>query len=117
MAASTVNIADFRCRGVDRVWRRIEMENGPKLVEQPAQDAAHEMEAGAAEKPVVFDISLARESQRMRQRMVFHSVSGSRHRSNLVRFNEPEVAVMRIRSRAMESWSHGSDDCDPPSAA
>ena len=118
MAASMVNIADFRCRDLkarsgQATLRLIEHRDEIERSEPPAM----ELEADAsAENPAVLDISVARQNPPMRQRMVLHAVSPPRGRSNLVRFNEPRVAVMRIKQvRAIESWAQ--DDYDHPPAA
>jgi hypothetical protein len=117
MAASTVNIADFRCRELKaRVGHATvrTTENRDKLrVVESAPMEEHGAEPVA--DPAVLDIGAARDNARMRQRMVLHTMP-SRHRSNLVRFNEPQVAVMRINQpRVMESWAQ--DDYDNPPAA
>jgi hypothetical protein len=105
MAASMVNIGDFRCR-----------DSKARFGQAPAVDESE------AERPEVvdgvLDISAARNNPHMRQRMVLHTVSAPSHRSNLIRFNEPRVAVMRInRPRAVESYGQASDDYDFPPAA
>jgi hypothetical protein len=105
MAASMVNIGDFRCRDLKA-----------RFGHAPAVDE-HEAEA-AAERPGVLNIRTGRDNPRLRQRVVLHAVAGSSHRSNLVRFNEPHVAVMRISGpRAVESCGQVSDDYDFPPAA
>ncbi|UWZ86558.1 hypothetical protein [Occallatibacter riparius] len=117
MAASTVNIADFRCRDLKARFGHaqsgFENPNGLELVE--SAPAADESEAELVEEnPGVLDISVARDNPRMRQRFVLHAATASRHRSNLVRFNEPHVTVMKVNAvRALES----SDDYDFPPAA
>jgi hypothetical protein len=101
MAASMVNIGDFRCRDLKTRLGHVQAED------------EHE-----AERPGVVNISAARDSRHMRQRMVLHAVTAPSRRSNLVRFNEPHVAVMRINgSRAVESYGQVSDDYDFPPAA
>jgi hypothetical protein len=124
MAASTVNIADFRCRGNRRstqVLSRFENRSDLKVVDsEPAVEERAEVavEGNEAENPSVCDISRGRESEQMRQRMVFRPISMPRHRSNEIRFNEPHVAVMRVEQpRSVEHWAHASDDCDLPPAA
>lgn len=117
MAASMVNIADFRCRDLkarfEHEQSRFENHNGLELVD--SAPAAEERKAEPLEEnPGVLNISVARDNPRMRQRIVLHAVTPSRHRSNLVRFNEPHVAVMKISAaHACES----SDDYDFPPAA
>jgi hypothetical protein len=119
MAASMVNIADFRCRdlkgALGHASTRVALNHSGLSVAETAQarkpDAPEEI---SAKNPAILDISAVRNNQRMRQRMVPHTVPVSRPQSNLVRFNEPRVAVMRIKQTpAMESL----DDCDHPPAA
>jgi hypothetical protein len=123
MAASMVNIADFRCRRSksgrdDAPMRAVENRDGLSVAEpEPSVD---ECETSVAGNPRVLDIGAARDSQKTRQRTAGHAAPFLRHMSgvvsNLVRFNEPRVAVMRIRqTRAMEGWTQ--DDCDHPPAA
>jgi hypothetical protein len=123
MAASMVNIADFRCRRFkngrdDAPVRAVENHGGLSGVEpEPSVD---ECETSLAENPGVLDIGAARDSQRVRQRMGVHAAPVLRQMSgvvsNLVRFDEPQVAVMRIKqTRPMEGWAQ--DDCDHPPAA
>jgi hypothetical protein len=101
MAASMVNIGDFRCRAL-----KARFGHAPAVDEQEA------------ERPGVVNISAAQDNQRMRQRIVLHAVAAPSHRSNLIRFNEPRVAVMRINGpRAVESCGKASDDYDFPPAA
>jgi hypothetical protein len=115
MAALVVNIADFRCRDLKGGFGYASVRVVENHVGLRVMETSHTQKTAApAGNPTVLDISAAGDSQRMRQRMVLHPVAASRPRSNLVRFNEPRVAVMRIRqTRAMESW----DDCDHPPAA
>lgn len=117
MAAPTVSIADFRCRDLKARFghdqSQFEKRSGLEIVESDAVVEEREAEP-VAENPGVLDISVARDNPRMRQRFVLHAVTASRHRSNLVRFNEPHVAVMKINAaHAVES----SDDYDFPPAA
>ena len=113
-----VNIADFRCRDLKARFghaqsERFENPNGLAIVE--SAPAVEEREAEPVEEnPGVLNISIARDNPRMRQRIVLHPVTASRHRSNLVRFNEPHVAVMKVNApHAFEC----SDDYDFPPAA
>jgi hypothetical protein len=118
MAASMVNIAEFRCRDLkarfgQATLRLLERNDEIEAAEPPTME--RETDA-PAENPAILNISVARENPRMRQRMVLHAVTPSRGRSNLVRFNEPRVAVMRIKqTRAIEDWVQ--DDYDHPPAA
>jgi hypothetical protein len=105
MAASMVNIGDFRCRDL-----KARSGHAPAVDERKAEPAA--------ERPGVVNINAARDTRHMRSRVVLHAVTAPSHRSNLVRFNEPRVAVMRIsRPRAVESCGQASDDYDFPPAA
>jgi hypothetical protein len=103
MAASMVNIGDFRCRDLKARF-------GHDVDEREAELAA--------ERPGVVNISALCDNSHTRQRMVLHAVSAPSRRSNLIRFNEPHVAVMRINGpRAVESYGQASDDYDFPPAA
>ena len=111
-----VNIADFRCRDLKarsgHAQSQFENHKELELVEpEPLEVCDAEP---VEENSGVLDISVVRDNSRMRQRIVLHAVTPSRHRSNLVRFNEPHVAVMKINAaHAIES----SDDYDFPPAA
>jgi hypothetical protein len=116
MAASMVNIADFRCRDLKTRFGHDSARALENSVEPVDATAAERETEPAAENPDVLDIGAARDNPRLRLRTVPLSMAAPRHRSNLVRFNEPQVAVMRInRTGAMESWLH--DDYDHPPAA
>ncbi|HWG22294.1 MAG TPA: hypothetical protein VG225_17345 [Terracidiphilus sp.] len=125
MAASTVNIADFRCRAVKGHYSHTPLRDGKRpggliIVESAFADRDSERgnEALVSENPAVFDIGIAREAQRLRHRVVFRPITIQRRRSNLIRFGEPRVTVMRVDEwRAAEHWSGASDDCDLPPAA
>jgi hypothetical protein len=109
MAASMVNIGDFRCRDL-----KARIGHEPAVDEDEAEPAA--------ERPGVLNIRTAirngRDNPHLRQRVVLHAVAAPSHRSNLVRFNEPRVAVMRIKGpRVVESCGQASDDYDFPPAA
>ncbi len=107
MAASMVNIGDFRCRDLKAPFG-----HAPAVDESESEAERPEVVDG------VHDISVARNNPHMRQRMVLHTVSAPSRRSNLIRFNEPRVAVMRInRPRSVESYGQASDDYDFPPAA
>ncbi len=114
MAASMVNIGDFRCRDL-----KARFGHAPaRTIENHGELRAVEAASAETERPGVVNISAARDNAHMRQRMVLHAVSAPSRRSNLIRFNEPRVAVMRINGpRAVESCGHASDDYDFPPAA
>jgi hypothetical protein len=112
MAASRVNIADFRRRDlkdwVDQASGRAGENRG-----EPKMGGAEP--EGVAENPGVLDIGAARGRQHA-EPVLFRLNQGSNRVSNLVRFNEPGVAVMRIKqTAAMESQPQ--DDYDHPPAA
>ena len=125
MAASTINISEFRCRGIkfrSHPWRPASAAADMVVVE-PAPEAAQREaellhEALISENPTVFDIGIAREAQRMRQRMVFRPIAIQRHRANVIRFGEPGVTVMRPKgSSGRLQRAAGSHDRDLPPAA
>jgi hypothetical protein len=125
MAAATVNIADFRCRGVKHRSFHAPSNSARKatgllIVEAEPDSAQREAEllkqARLSDDPAVFDIGVARRAKLMRPRMIFRPVVLPRHRSNVIRFDEPRVAVMRVQEpRAIQHLA--SDDCDLPPAA
>jgi hypothetical protein len=113
MAASRVNIADFRRRDlkdwVDQASGRAGENRG-----EPKMGGAEP--EGVAENPGVLDIGAARDRQHKAPVLRRLSSVGPGSASNLVRFNEPGVAVMRVKqTRAVESWPQ--DDYDHPPAA
>jgi hypothetical protein len=124
MAASTVNIADFRYREMKgrpaRSLQEAENPEGLRIVDPegadyPSSDAASGM--SSAENPMVMDIGAARESHHAR-RFVLRPALISRNRSNLIRFNEPHVTVMKVRqAHSIQSWADVADDYDHPPAA
>lgn len=126
MAASTVNISDFRCRGIKFRPLLAPRPAAPPadlvVIEPEAELARREaellQEARISENPSVFDIGIAREAQRMRQRMVFRPIWTHRHRANVIRFGEPGVTVMRPKgSNGRLQRKAISHDRDLPPAA
>jgi len=118
MADSPVNIADFRCRGTkirfsEKAVRASRSSLALALVE-PEGEYEYDVHESAEESPDVLDISRGRESQRVHTRIVLRAVP-PRNRSNVIRFNEPRVAVMRLNEARVEHWT--SDDYDQPPAA
>jgi hypothetical protein len=122
MASSTVNISDFRCRGIKPAYQCIRAEsNSTKLVVAEAEPKAAHREAELAvisQNPSVFDIGIAREAQRMRQRLVFRPIAMHRHRANVIRFGEPGVTVMQPQgsSERVHRTSASQDRDFPPAA-
>lgn len=127
MSALTVNISDFRCRGVNvgphhQPVRTSTSSAGLAVVEPDASAARREaerlQEALISENPSVFDIGIAREAQRMRQRVVFRPIAIQRHRANVIRFGEPGVTVIRPKgSSGRLHRTAASHDRDLPPAA
>ena len=122
MAASTVNIADFRCRaqkGRMATAPQHEAENavGLKLVDLATGSQHETTEIGGEQDSAVLDINSVRGREHV-QRLVLRPALISRNRSNLVRFNEPRVTVMKVKpSYAVQSWAEMADDYDHPPAA
>ncbi|HEY2860208.1 MAG TPA: hypothetical protein VGJ21_17445 [Terracidiphilus sp.] len=126
MASSTVNISDFRCRVINvrhlhPVARLSGAAAGPVEVEpesRVAREAELLREALISENPDVFDIGIARDAQRMRQRMVFRLIPVQRNRGNVIRFGEPGVTVMRPKGSVSRlHYASISHDRDLPPAA
>jgi hypothetical protein len=126
MATATVNIADFRCRGVKHRSLHAPSNSAHKasgllIVEAEPGSAQREAEllqqARLSDDPAVFDIGIARQAKRMRPRMIFRPIVLPRHRSNVIRFDEPRVAVMRVQEPRAIQHHLASDDCDLPPAA
>ena len=125
MASSTVNISDFRCRGLKPVHQPMRAGESSRLVVVEAEPTSSRREtemlqdALISENPAVFDIGIAREAQRMRQRLVFRPIAAiHRRRANVIRFGEPGVTVMqpqRPSGRAQRTLA--SQDRDFPPAA
>lgn len=118
MTGSTVNIADFRCRAirarVGRNSRTFDIRpKGLALVQPPSAERGAQLlqEAVTQENPTVYDIGIAREAQRMRQRTLFRPIFIQR-RAKVLRFtNQPPVQVMRSAEEARQSkgWSGYTD--------
>lgn len=126
MAAPTVNISDFRCRGIKigpTQSLRPAAAAADLVVVEPEPEAARReaellQEARISENPAVFDIGIARQAQRMRQRMVFRPIWTQRHRANVIRFGEPGVTVMRPKGSGGRLQRKAiSHDRDLPPAA
>lgn len=127
MAASTVNISDFRCRGANvgpchQAMRPARASAG-FVVAEPEREAAHReaelpQQALISENPSVFDIGIARRAERARHRVVFRPITIQRHRANVIRFGEPGVTVMRPKgSNGHLYCTSTSHDHDLPPAA
>lgn len=124
MAASTVNIADFRCRGLkerstDTPQGAAQNPGGLKIVDRQTAPEEREPAVSTAtgDSPAVREIGVRREPQHM-QRLILRPALISRNRSNLVRFNEPHVTVMKVKQPyAIQSWAELADDYDHPPAA
>lgn len=114
-----INIADFRCRAVTRATTSSKRSpcrpRGFEIVSGEDGVRAREMElleeAVLQEDPLVYDIGIAREAQRLRRRVVFRPIT-----------IQPKAKVLRFRDqppfRIAESWSgmpEGPSD-HPPAA-
>lgn len=99
MTGRPVNIADFRCRArkVRTALfsvRDANRSHGLKVVERADQQEPQE-------SPVVFDIGMAREAQRLRRRAV-RPISIHRH-AQVIRFGEIRAQAV-AGMRAPASW-------------
>ena len=123
----TINIADFRCRGksgasrfADRSARRsrgFDLAGPEGMWDRPAERLE---EAVLQEDPPVYDIGIAREVQRLRQRAVFRPVSIER-KAKVLRFRDELPVPLRMRAeevRGADSWPGKPDGpYDSPPAA
>jgi len=122
MAASTVNIAEFRYQPLKpravRTSSDIEQES-PRLtiVANPAPAQPEPASAsGSANPPGVFNIAAARNRHTMREPDLIRPFAFRRH-ANLVRLDEPHVTVLRVQPRPQGMAISAMDDCDLPPAA
>lgn len=128
MNDSTINIADFRCRGkagasrfADRTARRSRGFDsaGPEGMWKD-RGAERLEEAVLQEDPPVYDIGIVREVQRLRQRAVFRPVSIER-KAKVLRFRDEVPVPLRMRVeevRGADSWTGKPDGpYDSPPAA
>src|SRR6202035_2831938 len=103
-----INIADFRCRPTARATPFAKRPAGrPRGLEVVrSQGGGHEgdsrmlQEALLQEDPTVYDIGIARETQRLRHRAVFRPINIQR-KAKVLRFrNEVPVTIkMRVEER------------------
>ncbi len=122
MAASTVNIAEFRYQPLKlravRTSSDVEQESPHlKIVANPAP-AQHDPASASesANPPGVFNIAAARNRHTMREPGLYRPFA-FRHHANLVRLDEPHVTVLRVQSRSQEPAICSLDDRDLPPAA
>lgn len=109
MNGSTVNIADFRCRASKPraacpIFRSANAFAGLSVVHR-----------GSDERPTVYDISEARESQRMRTRLTFRPL-GIERRSNVLRFRAGgpvRLAVRVVDEQPRERFLGGPNELPP----
>jgi hypothetical protein len=122
MAASTVNIAEFRYQPLKL---RAVPSSSPGEQESPrlrivANPAPAQPEPAptseSANPPGVFDIEAARNRHTMRQPDLYRPFPSRRH-ANLVRLDEPHVTVFRAQPRAQQMAISAVDDRDLPPAA
>jgi len=122
MAASTVNISEFRyqplkLRAVPSPSRREQESPRLRIVANPAPSQPQTAPASeSANPPGVFDIETARNRHTMRQPELYRPFPFRRH-ANLVRLDEPHVTVLRVQARAQETETYAVDDRDLPPAA
>ena len=111
MNGCTINIADFRCRTAKPRTSR-PMFNGSNA------SAGLSLVPSRFEEPTtVYDISEAREAQRMRTRLAIRPLSFER-RSNVLRFrsNEPVRLAVRVAEQSRERFhvnTEGTFDLPP----
>lgn len=119
MTGCPVNIADFRCRIMKPRTAHFSLRDtrrstGLRVVESSAHRNGSALDAPSQESAPV-DIGVARESQRLRRRIVSRPISIQR-RANVVR-----IAEARPRAYAFptpQAWQFSPDDpCDLPPAA
>lgn len=122
MAASTINIAEFRCqprtrRGMHVATRRPQENTTLKVVERDPEPVVTQTEPQSSNPPGVLSIAGGRERRTMREPRLNRPFP-FRRRANLVRFNEPHVAVMRAPVRSQQiALGAADDDRDVPPAA
>ena len=125
MAASTINIGEFRCRDAkSRFLRKPQRSSGASLAISAIEpepefemDPERLQDALVSENPLVFDIGIARGAQQ-RPRLVFRPVSVQRRRANVIRFGEPGVAVLRpTQAKVCQQRATLNNDNDLPPAA
>jgi hypothetical protein len=122
MAASTVNIAEFRCPPLKLRAAPSPAPSGQenphlKIVANPEPGQPQPSPASeSANPPGVFDIETARNRHTMRQPDLHRPLPFRRH-ANLVRLDEPHVTVLRVQPRAQQMATCTVDDRDLPPAA
>ncbi len=105
MSHCTVNIADFRCRAIKsraNVFRTDSPQTGLAIVAPRRRGNLLSMsDAAQSGHPHVFDIGVAREAQRSRQRVIFRPISIQR-RAKVIRFHEVPVQAV---AQAAPRWT------------
>lgn len=121
MSECTVNIADFRCRAIKsraRIFRTTPAPAGLAIVASRHRGDVISMSSAAkSDNPQVYDIGVAREAQRSRQRVLFRPISIQR-RAKVLRFHEApsHAAPLQIAAQAAPRWNppmHGPYDLPP----
>jgi hypothetical protein len=115
MNGFTVNIADFRCRGVARATFALHrLTRGLHGPGNPSPDADWQNE------PAVYDIGMVREAQRLRRRNTLGPIN-IEHKAKVLRFRSaiPVQIDLRVEeARGAERWSAiPNGPFDPPPAA
>jgi hypothetical protein len=115
MKGFTVNIADFRCRGVARAT----------VIQHRPTRGLHGLgnprwAANLHEEPAVFDIGVVRETRRLEHRTAFETICIER-KAKVLRFRNviPIQSEVRMeQARGAEWWSATPNGSfDPPPAA
>ena len=118
MASSTVNIAEFRCPTVKHRTSPAEVPSGGLRVVTANPAPVEQLALGAsANPPGIYDFAAARRRRHAGTQNLYDPSAFGRRRSNLVRFNEPRVAVLRVAARPQEIQTCATDDRDLPPAA
>jgi len=102
MDGCTINIAEFRCRAIDRTKlsfkRPLQPHHGFAIVANEGPKNRHTgllQEAVLEDDPTVYDIGLVREVQRLRHRAVLRPV-GLQRKAKVLRFrNEAPIQLKR----------------------
>lgn len=118
MTGCPVNIADFRCRILKPRTAHFSLRDagrgaGLRVVGSSSHRNSSVRGAGAPESALI-DIGVARESQRLRRRMVARPISIQR-RANVVRFAEARPRAFAFPTPQV--WHSPDDPYDLPPAA
>lgn len=120
MAASTINIAEFRSvphhhRQEPMSLPDVQDSRGWRVVAVNPALPQPQVESETVNPSGIFDIEAARNRQNLPEPGLYRPFA-FRRRANLVRLNEPHVAVMPVPVRSHQ-MAMSVDDCDLPPAA